>query len=129
MPHSRAEEGRRALRRAGEWLLKLLSLFVILEPIWMLLPFAGFLYGSVLRIEALGRNPATAWLTHFVFPVLTLGWLGPILVLTGFAVFCVGAARFIGPRSAGPAWSQRGSTASCDIRSISPSFFSASASC
>ncbi|MCX7044762.1 MAG: hypothetical protein NTX50_04640, partial [Candidatus Sumerlaeota bacterium] len=71
---------RSALQRTGEAILSLLGFFVILEPIWMLLPFAGFLYGSVLRIESLGRNPATAWLTHFVFPVPTGGWLGPILV-------------------------------------------------
>jgi protein-S-isoprenylcysteine O-methyltransferase Ste14 len=81
------------LRRVGEVALKVASLFVILEPIWMLLPFAGFLYGSVLRIETLGRYPSTAWLTHFVFPVLTLGWLGPILVVVGFGVFLIGAGQ------------------------------------
>ena len=80
-------------RRIGEWLLRLGSLFVLLEPIWMLLPFAGFLYGSVLRIENLNRTPHTAWLTHFVFPVLTLGLLGPIMVMVGFLVFCVGAGQ------------------------------------
>ncbi|MBT3377193.1 MAG: isoprenylcysteine carboxylmethyltransferase family protein [Lentisphaerae bacterium] len=79
--------------RAGEWALKVLGAFVILEPIWMLLPFAGFLYGSVLRIENLNRAPSTAWLTHFVFPVLTLGWLGPAMVVLGFGVFCVGASQ------------------------------------
>jgi protein-S-isoprenylcysteine O-methyltransferase Ste14 len=59
----------------------------------MLLPFAGFLYGSVFRIQALSRNPATARLTHFVFPVLTLGPLGPILVVVGLVLFVVGAVR------------------------------------
>ncbi|MHC4781012.1 MAG: hypothetical protein ACYTFG_20760, partial [Planctomycetota bacterium] len=66
------ERPRRISGRIGEWVLKVLSLFVILEPIWMLLPFAGFLYGSVFHIQFLNRNESTAWLTHFVFPVLTL---------------------------------------------------------
>jgi hypothetical protein len=61
-------EGRGVWRRAAQAGLKVLGLFVILEPVWMLLPFAGFLYGSVLQIETLGRHPSTAWLTHFVFP-------------------------------------------------------------
>lgn len=85
--------GTGGLRSVGEWALKVLSVFVILEPVWMLLPFAGFLYGSVLRIETLNRNPGTAWLTHFVFPVLTGGWLGPILTVVGFGVFLVGAGQ------------------------------------
>jgi len=69
------------------------GLFVLLEPIWMLLPFAGFLYGSVLHIENLNRSPNTAWLTHFVFPVLTLGLLGPVMVVVGLLLFCVGAGQ------------------------------------
>ncbi|MFW6108502.1 MAG: methyltransferase family protein [bacterium] len=86
--------GRGALGRAGEWLLKLVGLFVILEPIWMLLPFAGFLYGSVLHIKALNRNPSTAWLAHFVFPTLTLGWLGGAAISgLGLLLFCIGAAQ------------------------------------
>lgn len=84
-------ERRSALSRAAKAGLKVLSFFVILEPIWMLLPFAGFLYGSGLQIESLGRRPSTAWLTHFVFPVGTLGWTGPILVAAGFVLFCIGA--------------------------------------
>ncbi len=79
--------------KIGQGLLKVLTLFVILEPIWMLLPFAGFLYGSVLQIQTLNRNPQTAWLTHFVFPVLTLGWTGPVMVVLGLAVFVVGASQ------------------------------------
>ena len=79
--------------KIGRGLLKVLTLFVILEPIWMLLPFAGFLYGSVLQIQTLNRNPQTSWLTHFVFPVLTLGWLGPILVVAGLGVFVIGAGQ------------------------------------
>ncbi len=79
--------------RTGRALLKVLTLFVILEPIWMLLPFAGFLYGSVLQIQTLNRNPQTSWLTHFVFPVLTGGWTGPIMVVVGLFVFIIGASQ------------------------------------
>jgi protein-S-isoprenylcysteine O-methyltransferase Ste14 len=82
---------RSKVRRFGEILLKILGIFVILEPIWMLLPFAGFLYGSVFHIQILARNPATAWLTHFVWPILTLGWLGPVMILLGFGLFSIGA--------------------------------------
>lgn len=81
------------LRRIGMGLAKVLGLFVILEPIWMLLPFAGFLYGSVFQIQTLNANPHTAWLTHFVFPVLTLGWTGPVLIVCGFVLFLIGAGQ------------------------------------
>lgn len=84
---------RRPLQRLGQAVLSMLGFFVLLEPIWMLLPFAGFLYGSVLRIETLARYPQTAWLTHFVFPVLTLGWTGPALVAIGLIIFLVGAGQ------------------------------------
>ncbi|MDP6044471.1 MAG: isoprenylcysteine carboxylmethyltransferase family protein [Phycisphaerae bacterium] len=84
---------RSLLGKIGRGLVKVLTLFVILEPIWMLLPFAGFLYGSVLQIQTLNRNPSTSWLTHFVFPVLTLGWVGPVLVVGGLLVFCIGAGQ------------------------------------
>jgi len=94
MEPSRPKAERRSVwRRLGEIAVQILSLFVIFEPIWMLLPFAGFLYGSVLQIETLGRHPSTAWLTHFVFPVLTLDGLGPALVVIGFALFLAGAAQ------------------------------------
>jgi len=88
-----SEQKPSVIRRLGSLVVKVLSLFVILEPIWMLLPFAGFLYGSVLRIQTLNQNPRTAWLTHFVFPVLTGGLLGPVLVVLGFVLFCVGAGQ------------------------------------
>lgn len=79
--------------RIGQGLVKVLTFFVILEPIWMLLPFAGFLYGSGLRIQMLARHSQTAWLTHFVLPVLTLGLTGPILVVVGFGIFLIGAGQ------------------------------------
>lgn len=77
--------------RVGGILLKVGGFFFILEPIWMLLPFAGFLYGSVLRIESVSSNPRTSWLVHFVFPVHTLFPLGLILIVAGFLIFLVGA--------------------------------------
>jgi len=87
------KSARDLLLGAGRLLLKVLAFFVILEPIWMLLPFAGFLYGSGLQIQTLAQHPETAWLTHFVFPVLTLGPVGPALVVAGLLVFLVGAVQ------------------------------------
>jgi len=81
------------LGRIAQFPLKVLAIFVILEPIWMLLPFAGFLYGSGLQIQVLARHSQTAWLTHFVFPVLTLGLTGPVMVVVGFGIFLVGAGQ------------------------------------
>lgn len=74
-------------------LLRIGAFFIILEPIWMLLPFAGFLYGSVMHIEALSKNPWTAKLVYFVFPVHTLFPLGLILIVSGLLVFLAGAVR------------------------------------
>ncbi len=79
--------------KAVEWAAKLSFLFMLLEVAWMLLPFAGFLYGSVLHIQMLGERPSTAWLTHFVFPILTLGFTGPILAALGLLVFMIGAGQ------------------------------------
>lgn len=78
-------------RKVFDFLLKAGALFIILEPIWMLLPFAGFLYGSVLHMEFLNRNPYTSWLVHFVFPTHTLFPIGIILIVTGFLIFLIGA--------------------------------------
>lgn len=77
-----------------KWLdniLRVTAFFIILEPLWMLLPFAGFLYGSVMHIEALSKNPYTARLVYFVLPVHSLFPLGLILILTGLLVFLAGA--------------------------------------
>ena len=84
---------RRFVRKFLDFLLKFSVLFILVEVIWMLLPFAGFLYGSVFHIKWLNRNPDTAWLTHFVFPVNTMFPLGIILMLLGFALFLFGAAQ------------------------------------
>jgi protein-S-isoprenylcysteine O-methyltransferase Ste14 len=74
-------------------LLKIAAFFVILEPIWMLLPFAGFLYGSVLHLETLNRNPYTARLAHFVFPTHSLFPLGLILIVAGLLLFLAAAGQ------------------------------------
>lgn len=80
-------------QKAIGWLLKVATFFVILEPIWMLLPFAGFLYGSVMHIQLLSRDPSTAWLVHFVLPTHTLFPAGLILMAVGFSIFLVGAVQ------------------------------------
>jgi protein-S-isoprenylcysteine O-methyltransferase Ste14 len=74
-------------------LLRFSVLFIVAEVIWMLLPFAGFLYGSVFHMQYLSRNPHTAWLAHFVFPVHTLFPLGIILMSAGFIIFLIGASQ------------------------------------
>ena len=72
-------------------LLKAGALFIILEPVWMLLPFAGFLYGSVMHIEMMSKNPYTSWLVHFILPTHTLFPLGLILIFAGFSIFVIAA--------------------------------------
>jgi protein-S-isoprenylcysteine O-methyltransferase Ste14 len=59
----------------------------------MLLPFAGFLYGSMFHMKYLNRNPYTSWLTHFVFPVHTMFPLGIIFMSLGLVVFLFGAVQ------------------------------------
>lgn len=59
----------------------------------MLLPFAGFLYGSMFHMKYLNRNPYTSWLTHFVFPVHTMFPLGIVLMSVGLILFLFGAAQ------------------------------------
>lgn len=84
---------RQFVKKLVSFLLKFWVLFILVEVIWMLLPFAGFLYGSVFHMKYLNRNPHTAWLTHFVFPVHTMFPLGIILMSVGFILFLFGAAQ------------------------------------
>ncbi|HID30610.1 MAG TPA: isoprenylcysteine carboxylmethyltransferase family protein [Desulfobacterales bacterium] len=84
---------RQFVTKTASFLLKFSVLFILVEVIWMLLPFAGFLYGSVLHLKYLNRNPDTAWLTHFVFPVHTMFPLGIILMSAGLILFLFGAAQ------------------------------------
>src|SRR3989339_1061373 len=84
---------RSKLSRLADILLKIAAFFVILEPIWMLLPFAGFLYGSVMHIQMLSSNPKLSWLVYFVLPPHKLFPLGIILVAVGFLIFLIGASQ------------------------------------
>ena len=77
--------------KTADLLLRIAAFFIILEPLWMLLPFAGFLYGSVMHIQTLSQNPYTAPLVYFVFPTHTLFPLGLLLILAGFLLFLIGA--------------------------------------
>lgn len=77
--------------KAADLLIRIAAFFIILEPLWMLLPFAGFLYGSVMHIQTLSENPYTAPLVYFVFPTHTLFPLGLVLILAGFLLFLIGA--------------------------------------
>lgn len=93
MPANEINNTRSLLSRVADILLKIAAFFIILEPIWMLLPFAGFLYGSVMHIELLSSNPALSWLVYFVLPTHTLFPIGLILVVLGFLIFLVGAIQ------------------------------------
>jgi len=64
----------------------------------MLLPFAGFLYGSLLNLEVLQSSGATIWLLYFVFPVQTLMPLAFALSGCGLAVFLIGAFQIYGAK-------------------------------
>lgn len=89
MPPDNPEQSPRS--KAVDLLLRVAAFFIILEPLWMLLPFAGFLYGSVMHIRALSENHYTAPLVYFVFPTHTLFPLGLLLILGGFLLFLIGA--------------------------------------
>jgi protein-S-isoprenylcysteine O-methyltransferase Ste14 len=78
-------------RRFLDYLIKLGAFIIILEPFWMLLPFAGFLYGSLLNLEFLKDNHFTIGLLYFVFPVQTLMPLAIMLSITGLLIFLIGA--------------------------------------
>lgn len=69
--------------------LFLIPAFVILEPIWMLTPFVGFLYGSVLNIHFLESSKATSWLLLFVFPTRGLLVPGLVVAVAGATVFLI----------------------------------------
>ncbi len=74
--------------------IKIGTFLVILESVWMLLPFAGFLYGTILPIELLSRSPYTTRLVHFIFPTHTLFPLGLLLILIGL----LGDSGFLFPK-------------------------------
>ncbi|MEN8135925.1 MAG: isoprenylcysteine carboxylmethyltransferase family protein [Thermodesulfobacteriota bacterium] len=92
--------GRSTRKRLPDIILRVGALFIILEPLWMLLPFAGFLYGSVMHIEALSKSPYTARLVYFVFPIHTLFPLGLMLIIIGLLVFLAAAVQIYGGKIA-----------------------------
>ena len=78
-------------RRFLGYLIKAGVFVIILEPFWMLLPFAGFFYGSLLNLEFLKNSYFTIWLLYFVFPVQTLMPLAIPLSIIGLSIFFIGA--------------------------------------
>jgi protein-S-isoprenylcysteine O-methyltransferase Ste14 len=71
----------------------LIPAFAILEPVWMLTPFVGFLYGSVLNLSWLEAQRSTAWLLLFVLPARGIGLPGLILTAAGLGLFAAGAGQ------------------------------------
>lgn len=80
-------------KKVFDVLVKVLTFTLLLEPVWMLLPFAGFMYGSFIKLDSFYQNPFFACLTYFVFPVQTLMPLPIILLLLGVAIFFIGAIQ------------------------------------
>ena len=78
-------------RKIFDLLLKLITFIFLLEPVWMLLPFAGFMYGSVTKIETISDNPTTAWLNYFILPTQTLLPIAILLISIGLIIFILGA--------------------------------------
>ena len=74
-----------------DYLIRIGTLLIILEPLWMLLPFAGFLYGSIFNLEVLKNSPYTICLLYFIFPVQTLMPVAIALIVAGFSIFAIGA--------------------------------------
>ena len=81
------------MEKTGKWALYVVAAFVILEPIWMLTPFVGFLYGSVFNIDFLEANKATSWLLLFVFPTGRFMKIGLFLVISGLGFFLICAFK------------------------------------
>jgi protein-S-isoprenylcysteine O-methyltransferase Ste14 len=84
--------------KISEVLVKLLMVIFLLEPVWMLLPFAGFLYGSAVNLDFLTTHPETAWLTFFLFPVQTLLPAAIALTFIGGLIFLAGAFQIYGAK-------------------------------
>ncbi|PID39455.1 MAG: hypothetical protein CR984_06950 [Proteobacteria bacterium] len=85
-------------KRAAAALAWLIPAFAILEPVWMLTPFVGFLYGSVMNLSFLEAHDATAWLLLFVLPARGIGMPGLVLTAMGLALFGVGACQVYGAK-------------------------------
>ncbi len=86
------------IRKLSNYAIIFLTYIFVLEPLWMLLPFAGFLYGSVLNLDFLYNSYYTIWLTYFILPPLqtSLPAAFPIalfLTFAGFGIFMTGAIQ------------------------------------
>jgi protein-S-isoprenylcysteine O-methyltransferase Ste14 len=69
----------------------LIPAFAVLEPVWMLTPFVGFLYGSVLNVHVLESSRAASWLLLFVLPAGGFILPGLVIAVAGMTLFGVGA--------------------------------------
>jgi protein-S-isoprenylcysteine O-methyltransferase Ste14 len=85
------ESSERIIKRLSDIILKTGAILIILEPFWMLFPFAGFFYGSILNLDFLQNSYYTIWLLYFIFPVQTLLPVAMTLTVVGFAIFIIGA--------------------------------------
>jgi len=69
----------------------LLFFIVLLEPLWMLLPFAVFLYGSFFKLNFFYENYLTAWLVYHILPSVKILWpIAFFLIFYGTVLFIIG---------------------------------------
>lgn len=74
------------IEKIGKGIVYIITAFVILEPLWMLTPFVGFLYGSVLNVDFLESSKTSLWLLLFVFPPRRFMVIGLFLVTIGITL-------------------------------------------
>lgn len=77
------------IEKIGKGIVYIITAFVILEPLWMLTPFVGFLYGSVLNVDFLESSKTSSWLLLFVFPPRRFMLIGLFLVTIGITFFLI----------------------------------------
>ena len=77
------------IEKIGKGIVYIITAFVILEPLWMLTPFVGFLYGSVLNVDFLESSKTSSWLLLFVFPPRRFLVIGLFLVTIGITFFLI----------------------------------------
>lgn len=77
------------IEKIGKGIVYIITAFVILEPLWMLTPFVGFLYGSVLNVDFLESSKTSSWLLLFVFPPRRFMVIGLFLVTIGITFFLI----------------------------------------
>jgi len=77
------------IEKIGKGIVYIITAFLILEPLWMLTPFVGFLYGSVLNVDFLESSKTSSWLLLFVFPPRRFMVIGLFLVTIGITFFLI----------------------------------------